>query len=89
MVENDHELKPEVRSSQQRSLKDLEKRYRELLAIDTSQYVEDEIRAARAVNPVKTSNTTYHTKSQVAKRIELYQNTFNSRDQQQPTVNSK
>ena len=74
---------------QQKSLKDLEKRYKELLVIETSQQIEDEIRAARAINPVKTTNTTYHTKSQVGKRIDMFQNTYNSREYQQPSINSK
>ncbi len=73
LLENDHELNPEppnASKQQQKQMKELEKRYIDLLYADTLLTIEDDIRAARHINPVKTSNTTHYIRSQVQKRME-------------------
>lgn len=68
LLENDHELNPEppaVNKQQSQQMKDLEKRYRELLYKETQSIIDEEVRAARSVNPIKTSNTTYYVKGQI------------------------
>ena len=68
LLENDHELNPDPpaeNKQQAQQMKDLEKRYRELLYKETQAIIDEEVRAASSANPTKTSNITYHLKTQI------------------------